>query len=96
MMIEFQGQRAVFTRVVGVEDAEELLAWLLRTPGACADFQHCTHVHPANVQVLMAAATPVSAWPEDAALAQWLRGALQQTPSPPADESGLPKEKLDG
>jgi len=96
MMIEFQEQRAIFTDVVGVEDAEELLAWLLRTPGARADFQHCTHLHPANLQVLMAAATPVCAWPEDPALAQWLQSALLQTPPPPDDESGLPKEKLDG
>jgi hypothetical protein len=95
MMIEFQGQRAVFSQVVGVEDAEQLLAWLLRTPGAHADFQYCTHLHPANLQVLMAAATPVCVWPEDPALAAWLRSALRQLP-PPASGSGPHQGKRDG
>lgn len=76
-MIEFQDNRAIFAQVVGVDDAEGLLAWLQNTPDALADFQSCTHLHPANLQVLMAARTRVCAWPEDQALAGWLKSALQ-------------------
>jgi hypothetical protein len=82
MMIEFREERAIFTKVVGVEDAEALLAWLQGTPAAVADFQHCSHLHPANLQVLMAAATPVCAWPEDQFLAGWLKSALQEKTLP--------------
>ena len=82
MMIEFIEERAIFTQVVGVEDAEALLAWLQSTPTAVADFQHCSHLHPANLQVLMAAATPVCAWPEDQLLAAWLKSALQEQSAP--------------
>ena len=89
-MIEFQGQRAVFTQVAAVEDAEPLLAWLLRTPGASVDLARCTHLHPANLQVLMAAATAVCAGPEDPALAAWIQSALQHTAEAPAGAAAPP------
>lgn len=97
MMIEFHNERAVFSQVVGVDDAEQLLAWLQQTPGAFADLQCCTHLHPANLQVLMAAATPVSVWPDDAALAAWLKTALmERTWQLPVEKSNQHEEKQHG
>ena len=75
-MIEFTDSRAIFSDVVSVEDAENLLAWLHQHPCATADFGACSHVHPANLQVLMAAGTRVDAWPEEDAFCRWLKTAL--------------------
>jgi hypothetical protein len=61
---------------VTVEEAEGLLAWLLAQPGARVDLAGCTHCHAAVLQLLMAAAPRVAAWPDDAGLAAWLRPAL--------------------
>jgi hypothetical protein len=80
MAIEYKKNRAVFTDVVSVEEAETLLEWLQKKSAAKVDLAACTHLHPANLQVLMAAKTVVSAWPRDPALATWLRSALQAQP----------------
>jgi hypothetical protein len=61
-----------------VEDAETLLQELVARPGARADLSACGHVHAAALQVLMAARVRVEGWPADAALAAWLRTALDQ------------------
>ena len=76
MTIEFRKKRAVFAGVVAVDEAEALLEWLQRTPGARVDLSACTHMHPANLQVLMAANAVISAAPADAELAGWLASAL--------------------
>lgn len=78
MTIEFDSTRARLLQTVGVDDAEQLLEWLQRTPGASVDFELCTHLHPANLQVLMAGATPVCTWPQDPLLAAWLQSALHE------------------
>lgn len=76
MPIAFLKKRARLTELVSVEDAESLLEWLQKTPKGGIDLSRCSHLHAANLQVLMAARPPVLAWPEDAALAAWLRRAL--------------------
>jgi len=76
MAIEYRKSLAVFRDVVSVEDAEALLEWLQKKPAARADFSACSHLHPANLQVLMAAKPRVVAWPHDAAFANWLKSAL--------------------
>lgn len=76
MGIEFRKKLAVLSDTVGVEDAEKLLEWLQDKPAAKVDLAACTHIHPANIQVLMAAGVPVSAWPQDAGLAEWLQPVL--------------------
>ena len=78
MSIEYAQNQVLFKDVVSVEDAESLLEWLQKKPAAQADFSACTHLHPANLQVLMAANTKVSAWPADTELAAWLRSALNK------------------
>lgn len=78
MSLEFKKNQVLFKDVVSVEDAESLLEWLQQKPAAQVDFSACTHLHPANLQVLMAAKPKVSAWPEDAAFSVWLQSALNK------------------
>jgi hypothetical protein len=82
MSIEYSEQTAAFSDVVGVDDAERLLEWLQTNPAARVDLSACTHLHPANLQVLMAARPTIGAWPRDADLAGWLRPALGTLATP--------------
>ena len=72
MAIEYKKNLAVFSDVASVEEAEALLEWLQKKPAARVDLSACTHLHSANLQVLMAAKPVVSAWPVDTGLATWL------------------------
>ncbi|NEX22127.1 hypothetical protein G3480_17750 [Thiorhodococcus mannitoliphagus] len=76
MTIEFKKNQIVFHEVVGVEDAEALLEWLQKKRTAKADLSACTHLHAANLQVLMAAKPAIQAWPADAPLRAWLEPIL--------------------
>jgi hypothetical protein len=77
MSIEYGKSQAVFREEVGIDEAEELLQWLQRTPGAKVDLSFCAHLHPANVQVLMASGAIVVAWPGTPGWRIWLESALQ-------------------
>ena len=77
MTIQYKKNQAVFRDVVSVEEAEALLEWLQKKPAARVDLGACSHVHPANLQVLMTAQPTVSAWPTDTGLATWLQSALK-------------------
>jgi hypothetical protein len=77
MPIEFKKNRAVFQDEVGVEEAEGLLEWLQKKPAAKADLSNLSHLHTANLQVLMAAKAEISKWPENAELRAWLQPALK-------------------
>ncbi len=76
MAIDYRDNEVVFSGMVGVEDAEILLAWLQGRSGVHADFAACDHVHPSNLQVLMAAGVSVAAWPAPGALDTALRSAF--------------------
>jgi hypothetical protein len=76
MAIEYKKNQAIFRDVVSVEEAEGLLEWLQKKPSAKVDLSACAHLHPANLQVLMAARPTISAWPRDAAFAEWIESAL--------------------
>lgn len=76
MAIEFSKKTARFVDVAGVEEAERLLGWLQSNPKGKVDLSGCSHLHAANLQVLMAARPAIAAWPGDASLAAWLRSAL--------------------
>ncbi|CAM8626506.1 hypothetical protein MCEMSEM22_00325 [Comamonadaceae bacterium] len=76
MTIDYRDSDVVFTDIVGVEDAEVLLAWLQAHGVAQADFSGCSHIHPANLQVLMAAQVRVAAWPAAGPLDTALRSAF--------------------
>jgi hypothetical protein len=77
MTIAYKKSLATFSDVVSVEEAETLLEWLQKKTAARVDLAACTHLHPANLQVLMVAKPAVSAWPNDAGLAAWLATALK-------------------
>jgi len=77
MSIDYKKKSARLPEFVAVEEAEGLLAWLQDATGRKLDLSKCRHIHAANLQVLMAVRPAVSAWPEDADLCAWLRGALE-------------------
>ena len=76
MCIEYDEKTARLMDFVSVEDAETLLEWLQGTPVGQLDLAACTHLHAANLQVLMAAKAQIAVWPDNADLALWLKGAL--------------------
>ena len=78
MSIEYKKNLATFVDVVSVEEAEGLLEWLQKHPSAKVELANCSHVHPANLQVLLAAGTGVLSWPDDAELSAWLKPALKK------------------
>lgn len=77
MPIEFKKNRAIFRDEVSVEEAEGLLEWLQTRPSAKADLSELSHLHTANLQVLMAAKTSISNWPNNDELRAWLEPALK-------------------
>jgi len=76
MPIEFKKNLVVFKGVVPVEDAEVLLECLQTNSAVKVDLSDCTHLHCANLQVLMAAKPNVTAWPGDKEFCTWLKSAL--------------------
>lgn len=77
MPIEYDKKSVRLVDMVSVEDAEGLLEWLQAKPKGKVNLAACTHLHAANLQVLMAAQAHISAWPADADLTLWLKGALE-------------------
>jgi hypothetical protein len=75
MPIEYKTKVAVFTGQVGVEEAEELLAWLQTTPASSINLKQCVHVHGAVLQTLMFTEPKITKTPEDPALLEWLQAA---------------------
>jgi hypothetical protein len=76
MPIEQRKNKVFFTDVVGVEDAETLLAWLQKKPTLGMDLSACSHLHPANLQVLLAAKAKVLTWPADTQLRGFIESVL--------------------
>jgi hypothetical protein len=77
MAITFKKDRVVFTDVASGEDAESLLEWLQKHPKGKIDLSDCTHLQPANLQVLMAAQRTIYSMPKDKLLADWIDSALK-------------------
>ena len=77
MPIEFMTDQVIFRDVASVEEAEALREWLGKTQFATVDMTACTHLHTANLQVLMAAKSTIAGWPENTELRTWLEAALK-------------------
>lgn len=77
MGIEFEEACIVLRGVIDVEQADVAHAWLQENPCWGVDFWHCTHVHPATLQVLLCAGLPALRWPQDGQLAMWLRSVMR-------------------
>lgn len=76
MAMTYKKNLALFDDVISVEEAEDLLEWIQKNPKGKADLSRCTHLHAADLQVLMAANIAVAAWPQDDELKTWLLAAL--------------------
>jgi hypothetical protein len=77
MPIEFEKCRAIFRDEVSVEEAEGLLEWLQNRSDAKVDLSACSHLHTANLQVLMAAEAGIACWPKNGELRAWLEPLLK-------------------
>ena len=77
MAVIYRKNKAIFTEIVGVDEAEALLAWLHKYPKGKIDLSSCSHLHAANLQVLMAAQPSVTTFPSDKAFAGWLTSVLK-------------------
>lgn len=78
MPFDARENRLLASELVSVEDAERLLEWLLEHPDGQVDLSACTHLHAANLQVLMAAQPHIAAWPLATALSDWLHAAIDK------------------
>ncbi|MBV5330573.1 MAG: hypothetical protein JZU65_23575 [Chlorobium sp.] len=77
MAITFKKDRVVFSDMADGEDAERLLEWLQKHPKGKIDLAACTHLHPANLQVLLASQRSIFAQPKDQLLADWIASVSQ-------------------
>lgn len=77
MAILYKKNSAVFSEVADGEEAEALLEWLHKHPKAKIDLAACSHLHPANLQVLMAARCYIHKAPSDPELKAWIDSALK-------------------
>ena len=77
MAIEFKKNRVIFRDVARVEEAEALLEALQKNPSAKVDLSACTHLHTANLQVLMVARPSIDSWPQNPELRTWLEAVLK-------------------
>jgi hypothetical protein len=76
MPIDFKRNLAVFRDLASVEEAESLLDWLRRKPGAKVDLALCSHLHTASLQVLREGRPGGPGWPEHSELRAWPESAL--------------------
>ena len=76
MTIQYNNDTVSLDDAISVEDAESLLEWVQAHPSPKVDFSACTHLHAADLQVLMAAGIAVVAWPSDLSLKSWLTAAF--------------------
>lgn len=77
MAIVYKKNSVVFSDEAGAEEAEALLEWLHKHPKGKINLAACTHLHPANLQVLMAAQRSSYVSPSDNSLADWIDSALK-------------------
>lgn len=75
MPVQYKKGAVHLNGVCAVEEAEQLLAWVLSHPGAKADLSRCEHLHSAVLQVLLASDLVVSRPPSQARLADLLAAA---------------------
>ena len=82
MGIEFSDCTAKLVGEVSAEEAESFLQFLLekaveKESAVQLDLEECKHVHGAVLQVLLKARPPITEWPRDEDLRNWLRSALK-------------------
>ena len=63
MPLQLDGQLAVLTGSIGVEDAEPLAELVAQNPGGAVDLGACTHLHTAALQALASARPRIAVAP---------------------------------
>jgi hypothetical protein len=76
MPIQYRETTAILTEFVTVDDAENLLGWIQEHRKFAIDLAGCTHLHAADLQVLLAARAEVVAWPNEESLRGWIEPAF--------------------
>lgn len=77
MPINYKKTVAVLEGHCEIEEAENLLAWLLENPQGKLNLKQLGHPHTALVQVMMAIRPQVSVFPEDENVSVWLQPLLK-------------------
>lgn len=72
MPIRLLKTKAAFVGAISVDEADALQAWLGDNPKGRIDLGRCTHLHPASLQVLLAARVYPATLPEDPDFRAWL------------------------
>ena len=80
MSIESKKNAITLSGIVTVEEAENLLELLQKKPNAKLDLPACTHLHTANLQVLMAARPAIAHCPDNPELRVWIENAFEAVP----------------
>nr|WP_324258238.1 hypothetical protein [Cellvibrio fontiphilus] len=75
MTIKQKGQVIFLEEVVGVEDAETLYTMLGNTGIKKINAGSCEHMHSAVLQLIIGFHLKMTKYPENAALAQWLKNS---------------------
>ncbi|MCD7108037.1 hypothetical protein LRX75_03170 [Rhizobium sp. DKSPLA3] len=73
MTIRFLKTKAVLSGNCTVEEAEDLVQWLVNHPKAEVNMREVTHLHTASLQAIAAAGNRISALPDDPFCAQALQ-----------------------
>ena len=80
MPITYQKKRTVLSGVCTVEEADTLLAWLLKNPSREVDVTQAEHLHMAVVQALLSQSAPVTGQPVNPFFAHHVRPQLEIFP----------------
>jgi hypothetical protein len=75
MPITYKKTVAVLEGNCEIEEAEELLAWLIEKPKSKLNLKSLAHMHTAVLQVILATGVSISTWPASEPLnerMQWL------------------------
>lgn len=77
-MITFKKTVAVLGSECRIEEAENLLGWLIENRGGRVNLKALEHPHTAVMQVLMAAKPGISVWPDSPDVNAWLKPMLAE------------------
>lgn len=76
MPITYKKTVAVFDGNCEIEEAEELLAWLIDKPKGKLNLKNLQHTHTAVLQVMLASNAQVSTWPQSATVKERMQYML--------------------
>lgn len=82
MPIAFNGQVIEMEGACTIEEADALLAFLERTPGAKVSLRGCEHLHTALLQILVARRVPLTGEVYSPFLWKWIAPLLARDGEP--------------